>query len=258
MADTRVYSNKRRTVWAALEEAHPFTDEEAVTDDEINNNMLNISGVVKWDSSDLSVQESDQIDDRVLTDSAGAQRRGFTQFGGGLNLLTPRDMDNIVDAAVKAFALFRTPRTVLWIVDRPLYLNNTPALPGQRVNVYRVAVDAQKNQTSGDTSYSYTVKLVPQGDVFPQQVIADTTPAKVIVTGHTASLSLATKPYTWGVAKLSGATVTNQATWKSSAPDVASVDNRGLVTALKVGTASITATYPGAAASDPVEIEVAA
>lgn len=257
MTDTRVYSNKRRTIWAAPDSANPFADETAVTDDEINA-MLNISSVTKWDSSDLAVQESDQIDDRVLTDSAGAQRRGFIQFGGGLNLLTPRDLANVVDAAVKAFALFRTPRTVLWIVDRALYPNNTPALPGQRANVYRIAVDAQKNQTSGDTSYSYTVKLVPQGDVFPQQIIADTTPAPITVTGHSATLSLATNAYTWGVAKLSGATVTNQAEWKSSAPDIASVDNRGLVTALKVGTAQITASYPGATDSAPVSINVTA
>jgi len=82
--------------------------------------------------------------------------------------------------------------------------------------------------------------------------------AKILVTGHTASLSLATKQYTWGVAKLSGATITNQASWKSSAPAVASVDNRGLITPLSVGTAQITASYPGATDSDPVAIAVTA
>lgn len=257
MSNTRVYGNKRRTIFAALDSGNPFADPSAATDDEINA-MLNISSVIKWDSSDLGVQESKKIDDRVLTDNAGAQRRGFVQFGGGLNLLTPRDISNVVDAAVKAFNLFKTPRTLLWIVDRVVALNNTAVTAGQRVNIYQVAVDANKNLTSGDASYSYTVRLVPQGDVYSQQVVAPAVAVALTTTGHTANLSLATTKYTWGQAFASGTNVTTQADWASDAPDIASVDNRGLVTALKVGTANITATLPGFLPSTPVAINVAA
>lgn len=257
MTDTRVYGNKRRTIAVALDSANPFADTEFATADELND-MLNISSVVKWDSTDLAMQESDKIDDRVLTDSAGAQRRGFPQFGGAVNLLTPKDLENIVDVAVQAFALFKTPRTVLWIADRVGPLNSTPFVPGQRINRYKIAVDAKKNQTSGDTSYSYTIKLVPQGDVFPQEIVAAATPLKITTSGHKVALSLAGARYTWGQARLGESNVTTQASWKSSNPAVAVVDGRGLATALTVGTASITASVPGAEDSDPITITVSA
>lgn len=257
MADTRMYGNKMRTIWAAVAAGNPFADPTKPTDDEINA-MLNISSVVKWDSTDVGVQESDKIDDRVLTDAAGAQRRGFVQFGGSLNLLTPKSLANTADLATKAFTLFKTPRVVLWIVDRVGYANTTPSLAGQRVNVYKVAVDAKKNQTSGDTSYSYTVKLVPQGDVLPQQITADTTPLAVTVSGHATALKLSNLAYTWGVAKVGTTNVTTQATWTSSNPSVAVVDSRGLVTALSPGTTNITASYPGATTSAAVAITVTA
>lgn len=257
MTDTRVYGNKRRTIAVGLDSANPFADTEFATDEELNA-LLNISSAVKWDSTDLAMQESDKIDDRVLTDSAGAQRRGFPQFGGSLNLLTPKDLNNIVDVAVKAFALFKTPRTVLWIADRVGPLNSTPFVAGQRINRYKIAVDAKKNQTSGDTSYSYTIKLVPQGDVFPQEIVAGATPLKITTSGHKAALSLATAPYTWGQAKLGESTVTTQANWTSSHPEIAVVDGRGLVTALSAGTTDIVASIPGATDSDPIAITVAA
>lgn len=257
MTDTRVYGNKRRTIAVGLDSANPFADTDFATAEELNK-LLNISSVVKWDSTDLAMQESDKIDDRVLTDNAGAQRRGFPQFGGSINLLSPKDLANIVDIAVKAFALFKTPRTVLWIADRVGPLNSTPFIAGQRINRYKIAVDAKKNQTSGDTSYSYTIKLIPQGDVYPQEIVAASTPLKVTTSGHKAALSLATNKWTWGQAKLGESVVTTQADWSSSNPAVAVVDGRGLVTALSPGTASITATVPGATKSDPVSITVAA
>lgn len=257
MTDTRVYGNKRRTIAVGLDSANPFADIEFATADELNA-LLNISSVVKWDSTDLAMQESDKIDDRVLTDNAGAQRRGFPQFGGSVNLLTPKDLANIVDIAVKAFNLFKTPRTVLWIADRVGPLNSTPFVAGQRINRYKIAVDAKKNQTSGDTSYSYTIKLIPQGDVFPQEIVASSIPLKISTSGHKTSLSLATNKWTWGQAKLGESTVTTQASWKSSNPAVAVVDGRGLVTGLSAGEAKVTASVPGAADSEPITITVSA
>jgi len=257
MSDTRMYGNKMRTIWVAAAAGNPFTDPSQPTDDEINA-MLNISSVVKWDSTDVGVQDSDKIDDRVLTDAAGAQRRGFVQFGGTLNLLTPKSLANVADLATKAFTLFKTPRAVIWVVDRVGYANTTPSLPGQRINVYKVAVDAKKNQTSGDTSYSYTVKLVPQGDVLPQQITADTTPLAITTSGFTTALKLSNLAYTWGMAKIGTTNVTTQATWTSSNPAVATVDNRGLVTALSAGTTNIVVSYPGATSSTAIAITVTA
>lgn len=249
----KVYSNKRVTLWAATVGSNPFADPEAPTDDEINA-LLNISGAVKWDSTDLGMQESDQIDDRVLTDEGTAQRRGFLQFGGTLNMLTPKDPADTSDIAVQAAALLRTPREDLWIVERVVYLNNSAAAVGQHVNVYKVMTDATKNQTEGDASYSYTVSLLPQGDVYPQAVTADATPVTITTAGHDTSLTVGQS--TWGRARAGLFDVTNLATWTSSAPAVATVDNHGIVTGISAGSANVTAVLPGWTVSTNIAITV--
>ncbi len=61
----------------------------------------------------------------------------------------------------------------------------------------------------------------------------------------------------WGMSDLGGSFQVVEATWSSSAPTVASVDEDGNVTALSGGTAMITASSQGIE-SDPVTISIAA
>ncbi len=257
MTDTRVYGNQRRTIWSALDSGNPFADPTAPTATEINA-MLNISSVIKWTSTTLAMQASAKLDDRVLTDSAGAKRRGFLTFAGTVNLLSPKNELDTTDPAQQAYTLFKTPHEVMWIVDRIGPLSSTLATAGERVNVYKIAVDAKKSLTSGDNSYSYTIDLIPQGDAFPGQVVAGSPALAITTSGHEVTLNLATKVYTWGQAELGTSNITTQATWTSDNPAVAVVDSRGLVTALSAGTTNITASYPGATASTPIAITVTA
>jgi len=243
----KVYSNKRRTLFAATTGSNPFADESAPTAAEINA-MLNFSSAVKWDSTDVGVQESDQIDDRVLTDEGTAKRAGFAQFGGTVNLLTPKNPSDTSDVAVQASALFATEgmREQLWIVDRIVPLNSTPVAPGDTVSIYKVLTDAKQNVTEGENSYSYTVSLLPQGTVFPSYVVADgTTAGSITLAGHNASMT--SGGYTWGRATYEGIDITNLATWSVDDPTIATIDNHGIVSAVTAGSVSLQISYPGAA-----------
>jgi len=243
----KVFSNKRRTLWAATVASNPFADESAPTDAEINA-MLKFSAVVKWDNTDLGVQESEQIDDRVLTDEGTAQRAGSAQFGGTVNLLTPKDPSDTSDQAVQAAALFATEnmREELWIVERVVPLATGAATAGETITVYKVMTDAKKNQTEGQTSYSYTVTLLSRGTLLPQFVVADdTTPGAITLTGHEAAMTVG--DYTWGKATYEGADITTLASYTSSDQSVIAVTSNGIVYAVGAGTADLIPSYDGAA-----------
>jgi len=255
----KVYSNKRRTLFSATTGSNPFADEAAPSAAELNA-MLNFSSAVKWDSTDVGVQESDQIDDRVLTDAGTAKRAGFAQFGGTVNLLTPKDQADTADIAVQSAALFATEnmRQQLWIADRIVPLSSTPIVAGNTINLYKVLTDAKQNQTEGENSYSYTVSLLPQGTVIPGYVVGSAVAGDIVIAGHNDSISLAGGVYTWGKATYEGNDITNLATWTSTDTTILTIDNHGIVTALTTGTASIVPSYPGAAVHAGLAITVAA
>jgi hypothetical protein len=243
----KVFSNKRRTLWAATVGSNPFADVTQPTDAEINA-MLKFSAVVKWDSTDLGVQESNQIDDRVLTDEGTAQRAGLAQFGGTVNLLTPKDPSDTNDTSVQVAALFATlnMREELWIVERVVSLATSDAAPGDTVTVYKVMTDAKKNQTEGESSYSYAVTLLSRGTLLPQYVVANgTTAGAITLTGYDAGPAAGS--YTWGKATYEGIDITNLADFTVSDPTILSTTSNGIVKAIASGTATLIPSYPGAA-----------
>lgn len=61
----------------------------------------------------------------------------------------------------------------------------------------------------------------------------------------------------WGMSDLGGSFQVVEVTWSSSAPAIATIDDNGIVTALSVGTAMITASARGIE-SDPIIISIAA
>jgi len=109
--------------------------------------------------------------------------------------------------------------------------------------------------TEGTGGYAYMQQLIPQGDVWPWTIVADSPAAEVEIVGAlTATLAV-------GALALRGATylgnnITPRATWASSNQAIATVDNRGIIEGVSAGSANITATYPGGATSDPVVVTV--
>lgn len=254
MADTRVLSNKHRNIYVAPVAATPFTQSPftgqlAVADFA---DFLDISSVIKWDGTDFGIQESDTIDDRVLTDDASAQSRGFSQFGGSINLLYPSDYTDTTDIAQQAFELFRTPRTQFYVIERVVVGASVAEAAGQTFTVTKVISDGFSPDTEGDDSYAYTVNLVPQGDVYISDVIA--TGLTIVESGHDTTLAVGAA--TWGKALLGTTNVTVLATYSSSAPAVATVTNNGIIVGVSAGTATITVAYRDGTA-DTILITVA-
>lgn len=221
--------------------------------------MLPIHDVVRWSGFTLGAKASTAVNDRSLSDNGGAVTRGFNQFSGGLPLYYPK-VTEVVGPLRSAFNLFKIPRTSIIIVERIGFKDaSQPIVAGDNVNVYRLMTDGFNPDTTGDGGYAYVLDLLPQGDVYPWTIVPAASPAAVTIIGTaTATLSLAGVNRALRGASYQGKTITPRAVWSSSAPAVASVDNRGLITGLSAGTANVTATFPGGTASSAVAVTVAA
>lgn len=209
--------------------------------------MLLVSEAIRWDGYDFGAQESDQIDDRSLADSGTAQLRGFAQFGGAVPFFWPK-INDTGSILRQAFNLLKAGRTDLIIIERIGFKDwNEAGAAGDDVNVYRVMNDGFNPDTEGDGGYAYVVNLLPKGDVYPWTKIAG---------GGTLALVGGAISGTAGTVALRGATlagsnVTARAEWSSSNDAVATVE-KGVVVLKTTGTANITASFAGSAASTPI------
>lgn len=248
---TRDLSNKRVTVAVGAANsianlAQPSLIELAA--------LLNVSPAIRWDGFDFNASASDQIDDRALDDDAAAQTRGFPQFGGAVPLFYPKKTDT-TSILRQAFNLFKQDRASLIVVERVGFKSTNQAFAaGDNINVYRVQVDGFNPDTEGDGGYAYIVNLLPQGDIYPYTIVPAASPASVAIVGS------ATAALTAGAVTLRGATyqgndITARATWASSDPTKAIVQN-GRIKGVAAGTANITATFPGGTTSTAVAVTV--
>lgn len=246
---TRDQGNGRVAVW--LGTASAVADLAAPTAAELEA-MLLVSEAIRWDGYDFGAQESDQIDDRSLADSGSAQLRGFAQFGGAVPFFYPR-IEDTGTILRQAFNVLKTGRTDLILVERIGFKNwNEPAATGDDVNVYRVMNDGFNPDTEGDGGYAYIVNLLPKGDVYPWTKVAG---GAVAITGA-ATATLAVDGVELRGAEIGGDDVTARATWASSDDTVATVE-AGVIVGRSPGTATITATFPGATDSTAVTVTVA-
>ena len=172
---TKVLSNQRVTVLAGLASgvaswAHPtLVEMQALT---------NVSGAVNWNSFDLNIKASDQKDDRTLTDGAGAQSRGFTNFGGNLQLVNPRP-DDTASVFRTAYNIFSTPRVELVVAVRYGPLNSTAPAAADRWTIYHVVTDAV-SFGENDVSKFYQVTLVARDDILVGYILPPTVATTVI------------------------------------------------------------------------------
>ncbi|MFF2388958.1 hypothetical protein [Agromyces sp. NPDC058104] len=252
MTDVKYLTNKRLTVWAALASGNPFVDPSHPTDDEINA-MLNISDAVRANGYSFGVQATPSTDDRSLTDDASAQGDGFMNFGGDIPAYTPSDYTNVADILQKVWVLTKAQGTVLWIVTRLGKPNNSLAAPGDVVSVFRVKTDGQQHNTEGAGGRIRMLSVQPDGEVYPNILVADTTPVAVTATGPaTASVG---DPF-YANALLSGLNITRDAIWTSSDPTKVFSDGGGVFIPLAAGAVTLVASYPGATAATAIPVTV--
>ena len=250
MTDVRVPASGNIRVWWALENA--FANYQAPTAAEINAS-LDISEAISWNDFDFNLEASNELDDPAITAIGKVIDRGFTNFGGSLSLYYPRDFDDASSVYSLAYDALDAPRTKGYLVIRIDGERTNPlAANGQLVHVFKVMTDGYAESIVGEEAFRYTVTMLPQGDFAVRTVIGSALtpvvlPATLAVTDPAVRMLSATR---------GGRTSTYGLEWTSSNPAVASVSTAGIVTALSIGSATITGTWPNNGNSDTCVVTV--
>ena len=252
MADEKVFSDGY--VDAIIIRQNQLTDPSAPLITEVNTNGINVSLALAWDGTTWpNNTDSDDLDDRSVKDAGNAQSRGDAQFEAALNFFYPKDRTNTTDdfGKVRAFMRDAASRIPVYVITRLVQTTPntiTPLVAGDLVSVFRMVTDVNADDTEGDDSVKYSITLLPQGAVWPYTQAVAASKAAVTVTAPNGL------PTAVGMKKALRATLnskrmTNQVTWASSNPAVATVSPNGVVVGVAAGTANITATHPAGTAS---------
>lgn len=254
MVDQKVTPNDRVTV--TLVPVIGIADYEAPTAAELNAaSAINASPAIAWDGSTLpAATESDDVDDRSITDKGNATSRGTSQYEGTLNFFYPRDKTDMTNPASVVFDFLRKPGVPVYAITRVLQATpDEPYTEGEWISVFRFLTDGWEDDIEGDDSYKYSVSMLTQGEVIAYTQVKNSSPITVTNTG---SGSLSVGDVEALRAEMGGHRATQVVKWESSDPEVATVTPNGVVKALSAGTAEITATHPAADDSTPITITV--
>lgn len=246
----KILSNQNVTVRAGL--ASAIADWKKPTLAELAA-LTNVSGAVNWDSFDLNIQASEQVDDRTLTDAAGAQSRGFTNFGGTLQLVNPR-VDDSSSVYRTAYDIFSSPRVELAVAVRYGKSNASPVAAGDKWTVYHVITDAV-GFGQNDVSRYYSVNLIARDDIVARYIVPAASPTAVAVTVLDNTVGVG--DLVFASALYEGWDITKSADWVVSNEALLVEVHPGIFQAKAVGTPTIKATYPGATDSTASTITIA-
>lgn len=247
---TKVLSNQRVTVLAGL--ASGISDWNKPTLAELTA-LENVSGAVNWSSFELNIQASQASDDRTLTDGAGAQSRGFTNFGGTLQFVNPR-VDDLASVYRTAYNIFSSPRVELVVAVRYGKQNSLGPAAGDRWTVYRVMTDAV-SFGQGDVSKFYGVNLIARDDIAVNYIVPPA--VAVAVTQTIVSAAVTAGDLVFASAEYQGWDVTKEVVWVSSDEALLAPVHPGIFRAIADGTPTLSAEYPGATASTAGTVTIA-
>lgn len=262
MADEKVFSDGYVDVVVIRQ--NQLTDPTAPLASEINANGINVSNAIAWDGTTWpNNTDSNDTDDRSIKDAGNATTRGYAQYEATLNLFFPKDLSDTVSDYGKAYQFFKdsATRVPVYLVTRILQTTAgeiEPFVAGDLVSVFKMGTDAFVTDTEGEDSYKYAINFNPQGGVWPYtQAVGPSKGAITVAIGSGATAPTVVGDKAAYRATLNGKRVTNQVTWTSSNPAVATVSPNGVVTALSAGSASITASHPAGTTSTAVALTIA-
>lgn len=245
MPDKKTQANGKITVWWVP--AAGIADYRSPTPAEINAGK-NLSAAIAWDGFELGASDSNDIDDRSLVDAGNAVTRGFEQFAATIPFFRSATPGDLTSDYTIAFELFKVPRVEGYLIWRVLQSPNDPAntaslaKAGEWISIGKFIGNYMADDTEGEDSVKFTVGFLPQGQVKIYTQVKNATAVAVTPT----TLSVAVKKSAVATATLAGKSVTQGATWSAADPSVAAVSNNGVVTGLKVGTTTVTASHPAA------------
>ena len=245
----KVLSNQRVTVLAGL--ASGIANWKVPLLSELTA-LTNVSGAINWNSFGLNLKASDQKDDRTLTDGAGAQSRGFTNFGGNLQFVHPVPTD-LASIYRQTYNIFSTPRVELVVAVRYGKLNSAAPVAGDKWTIYHLITDSVMYDHN-DVSRFYQVSLVARDDIMVRYVV----PPLALVAITTAALAVvgtvAANTLIFASAAYQGWDMTKAVTWVSSDETKLTLVHPGIFRSIGAGTPTIKAQYPGATDSTPLTI----
>lgn len=250
MTSTKVLSNQRVTVLAGLSTA--IDDWANPTLAELTA-LTNVSGAVNWANFDLNIQASEQNDDRTLTDGAGAQSRGFTNFGGTMQFVNPK-VDDLASIFRTAYDIFSSPRVELVVAVRYGKKNSLGPAEGDVWTIYRVMTDAPFFG-QGDVSKFFQITLIARDDILPNYILPNATPTLPVVTVLDASVAVGDLVFASAVYE--GHDVTKLGDWVSSDETKLIEVHPGIFMALATGAPTLKIKLPGSALSAGTAVTIA-
>jgi len=249
MTDIKVPASGNIRVWWALPNA--FSNYENPTAAEINA-CLDISDAISWNDFDFGLQASNTIDDPAITAIGKVSDRGAAQFGGGISLYYPGAFGDASNKYSLAYDALDAPRTNGFLVMRiDGEESTTSAANGDLVEIFKVTTDGYAETITGEEAFRYTITFLPQGDLAVRTVVGGGT---VVTTPSTLSASVGDVEAT--KTTVGGRVYTNGVSYSSSDPTKATVSTAGVITAVAVGSATITATYEASAGTDTCVVTV--
>jgi len=252
MAATKLLSNKNVAFFAGLEAVIDDFEEPSLADLQ---DLVNITGATNVENTELNISASDQQDDRVWTDAAGAQSRGLTQFGGALQFVMPEPTDT-TSIYADTQTIVAVPGTVLATAVRTAAPSGTAIAAGQEVNVYRVQSNIPSHGKN-DVSHYYDVNFLPRNDVLVNYIVPASSPAAATLTPSAAITDAEVGDVGFITATYQGRRATIGAEWVSSNPAIVEVSPHGVWHAVAVGgPVNITAKLKGGLVSTAKVISV--
>lgn len=208
---------------------------------------VQLSPAIAWQDFALGATDSDDVEDRGITDPGNAVTRGFANFEATLSFFRDANPNDTASDYVTAFETFKTPRTYGYLVMRVAEKKwDEPWAVGDRVSVFRFVADIVVDDTEGDDSVKFTVSFLPQGILYPYTIVAGS-PASAILGVPTTDTSTVNGVEVL-VPTLDGKDVRSVSTYVSSNSAIVAVSPNGVRTGKAAGSATVTVTSPGALA----------
>ena len=214
--------------------------------------LTNVSSAVNWNSFGLNLKASDQKDDRTITDGAGAQSRGFVNFGGNLQFVHPIPTD-LASVYQQAYTLFSTPRVELVVAVRYGKLSSSAPAAGDKWTIYHVITDAVTFDHN-DVSRFYQVALVARDDIMVGYIVPPAAPVAITTAVLAATGTVSAGTLIFASALYQGYDITKAATWVSSDETKLALVHPGIFKTVGAGTPTIKAQYPGGTDSTALTI----
>jgi hypothetical protein len=207
---------------------------------------VDLSPAISWQDFALGATDSDDVEDRGITDPGNAVTRGFANFEGTLSFFRDANPTDSTSDFVKAWQTFKVPRTYGYLVMRVAEKKWSDAWAvGDRVSVFRFVADSIVDDTEGDDAVKFTVTFLPQGLLYPYTMvggagtITGVSPTNTLTIGTTKAL----QPI------LASRSIRSTATYSTSDSTKVKVTSNGFITGVAAGTATITVNHPAATAA---------